>query len=228
MGAKTWMLVYSNGNPGEVLAAKPLLDREATAALAQKLFPAERLDPLEDGDLLYTNPPDGELRVGSFPGAAIVAAKEFAIDRPSELPPHFLDPSLGNTVHLHAMHSVVDWFAFAIWRDGVLQRSLSVSPDSGVIEDIGTRLPFELPYWDGRHPAIDPDDLEESEDPYPLPFHPLELGEAALLEFFGYQIEGVADVSLHEPDETALMSFKRKQWVASAAGKGDKPWWKLW
>lgn len=38
-------------------------------------------------------------------------------------------------MYLHAMHSVVDWFAFAVWGpDGKLRRALSVSPANGVIE----------------------------------------------------------------------------------------------
>jgi len=48
---------------------------------------------------------------------------------------------------------------------GVLQRALTLSPDSGVIEDIGFRLPFEEPSWAGEHPAADP---EEDESVYPF------------------------------------------------------------
>jgi hypothetical protein len=36
------------------------------------------------------------------------------------------------------MHSVVDWFAYAVWIDGQLRRSLSLSPDSGIMEIVGT------------------------------------------------------------------------------------------
>jgi hypothetical protein len=100
------------------------------------------------------------------------------------------------------MHSVVDWFAFAVWRCGRLERSLSLSPDSGVLEDIGAKLAFERPYWAGEHPAVEPD------EDYPFPFHPLDLGEAALAEFFGYQLEGFME-NLLEADEIALMRYKR-------------------
>jgi hypothetical protein len=108
------------------------------------------------------------------------------------------------------MHSAVDWLAFAVWKGGQLQRSLSLSPDSGILEDIGDKLPFELPYWAGQHPAIDPD-IDDSG--YPFVFHPLELGEAALLAFFGYQLEGMIDPSQLDPEDVALMRFKRvKRW----------------
>ena len=52
MGAKTWMLVYADGSAREALLARPTLDRDATARFAATLFPGEKLEPLEDGDLM--------------------------------------------------------------------------------------------------------------------------------------------------------------------------------
>lgn len=222
MGAKTWMLVYANARPGDILKQKPELDRAAARSLAQKLFPSEAHVELEDGNLCFTNPPDDELLVGCFQGVSIVAAKEFAIDRPSRLPQRFIDPSLGSTLYLHAMHSVVDWFAYAVWRNGRLERALSLSPDSGVAEDIGDKLPFEAPYWAGKHPAVDP---EDDPDDYPLPFHPLDLGEAALAEFFGYQLEGVVDPAQLDPENIPLLRLKRSK---AKAARASRPWWKPW
>jgi hypothetical protein len=214
MGAKTWMLVYSQGNPKEFLHADAQLDREATTALVKKLYASEKLVPLDDGDLCFTCPPDNEIVAGCFPGLAIVAAKEFGIDYPSKLASRFVDAFADGTLYLHAMHSVVDWFAFGVWRNGVLLRSLSLAPDSGILEDIGDRLPFEQAYWAGEHPALDP---EEGEADYPFPFHPLELGEAALAAFFGYQLEGIVDPEHIRPERISLMRFERK-----------KAGWKFW
>ena len=214
MGAKTWMLVHSDSPPKPLLRANPSLDREASTALARRLFPSEKLKPLPDGTLSFTNPPDDEVVIGSIAGVSIVAAREFAIDRPSELPTSFLTRMPTGTTYLHAMHSVVDWFAFAVWENGTLRRSLSLSPDSGIVEDIGVRLPFEEPYWAGEHPAVDP----EEEYEYPFPFHPLELGEATLAEFFGYQLEGFVNSSLLEPEHVPLLRFKRTK----------SPWRKRW
>src|SRR5262245_49697756 len=137
MGAKTWMIVYADGNAREALAVRPALDRDATAKLAAELFPKERLEPLSDGNLSFTCPPGSEVHMGCFPGVSVIAAKEFRIDHPSKLPARFLDIAGSRTVYLHAMHSAVDWFGFAVWRAGKLERSLSLSPDSGVLEDIG-------------------------------------------------------------------------------------------
>jgi hypothetical protein len=215
MGAKTWMLVLADSNAREALAAKPLLDRDATAKLAATLFPGEKHELIGDGDLSYTCPPAKELHIGCFPGVSIVAAKEFGIDYPSRLPQKFIAAGGNGVVTLHAMHSVVDWFAYAVWVNGKLVRSLSLSPDSGILEDIGQRLPFEAPYWSGKHPAVDSD---EEEDAYPFPFHPLELGEEALKACFGYQLEGFIDPALLEPESIPLLRYKRSR----------PAWWKFW
>jgi hypothetical protein len=175
MGAKTWMLVYANSGVEETLTRNHVLDRDASLQLARDLFPKEKLELIGDGSLLDTCPPNEELCVGCFPDVSIVAAKEFGIDYPSKLQVRFVSAARGRTMYLHAMHSVVDWLAFAKWVDGQLVRSLSVSPDSGILEDIGQQLSFEKPFWAGKHPATD-----DGEDSYPLPFHPLELGEVVL------------------------------------------------
>jgi len=47
--------------------------------------------------------------------------------------------------------------------------------------------------------------------PYPLPFHPLELGEEALRACFGYQLEGFVNPDLLDTDRFKLLRFKRKK-----------------
>ncbi|MBV8035012.1 hypothetical protein [Roseateles sp.] len=212
MGAKTWMLVYAAGCAREALAAAPVLDRQATQAWLARLFPGETLLAQDDGDLGYTHPPDDQIFAGCFgDGLAVVAAGEFGLDRPSMLDERFLLAAEGRRVHLHAMHSVADWFAFAVWDDRRLLRSLSLSPDSGFMENIGEPLDFERPFWNGERPADDPQTLAAGEKPYPLPFHPLDLGEAALQALFGYQLEGDIDASLLEPESIPLMHFRRRR-----------------
>jgi hypothetical protein len=207
VGAKTWMLVYAKANVGEALRHGPRVDRDATLRLATHLFPKDKLEPMGDGDLSFTCPPDDELHIGCFPGVSILAAKEFGIDYPSKLAAPFISYGGTRTIYLHAMHSVVDWCAFAQWVNGKLVRSLSLSPDSGIMEDIGQRLPFEEPYWSGQKPITD----EDFDGDYPFPFHPLELGEAALIEFFGYQLEGFVDPALLEPESIPLVKYRRRR-----------------
>jgi hypothetical protein len=205
MGAKTWMLVYADADARESLCAQPELDRAATIQLAKRLFANERLEELGDGALSCTSPPDDELHIGCFEGVSILAAKEFGLDYPSALSQIFLEAGRTGKTYLHAMHSVVDWFAFAIWSSGKLTRSLSLSPDSGILEDIGDHLPFEIPFWSGQYPAVD------NGENYPFPFHPLELGEATLHELFGYQIEGFAHAPRPpvEAETIPLVRYKR-------------------
>jgi len=219
MGAKTWMLVYADGKVPEILKSNPTLDRDASVAFAQELFPSAKLEVIGNGDLSFTCPSGGEIHIGCFPGLSIVAADDFAGDYPSKLAPGFLAAAKGRTVYLHAMHSVVDWFAYAIWEGGQLRRSLSLSPDSGILEDIGPRLAFEEPYWSGKHPVSFADDPEDEED-YPFPFHPLELGEAALLALFGYQLEGMIVPGSLEPEQIPLVKLKEIEPL--------RPWWKFW
>ena len=204
------MLVYAEENAKEALRLASAPDRAATLALAKKLFPTERFEDLGDGDLSYTCPPEDEIHIGCFQGVSVVAAKEFGIDFPSQLSEHFIRAGGPGETYLHAMHSVVDWFAFAHWSDGELRRALSLLPDSGILEDIGEKLAFETPYWSGAHPAVAPEDQDEGES-YPFQFHPLELGEAALAHFFGYQIEGFIDSSLLEPEKVALVRYRRSK-----------------
>jgi hypothetical protein len=206
MGAKTCMLVYADTSAREALKASPQLDREATARLAAALFPREQLVPLRDGGLCFTNPPDDEISIGCFAGVSVVAAKEFGLEYPSRLPARFLKAGRGKVVTLHAMHSVVDWFGYAQWVNGKLVRALSLSTDSGIVEDRGTRMPFEEPYWAGEHPQ----ELDPDEEPYPLAFHPLELAEAALAALFGYALEGPPRDTVVDPETVPLARYKRQ------------------
>ena len=183
------MLLYAEGAIRPVLQAAPAADRAATRALVGRLYPAHKIAPVEDGTLLeQANPPDYHIYAGCFPGLTVVCTGDAALDRPSQLRRRFLDEAAGRTVYLHAMHSVVDWFAYAIWAgDGTLRRALSLSPDSGIIENAGTPLDFEDPFWAGQRPV---DSTGFDERPYPLPFHPLELGEETLRALFGFNYEG--------------------------------------
>jgi hypothetical protein len=112
------------------------------------------------------------------------------------------------------MHSVVSWSAFAVWENGILKRSLSLSPDSGVLENLGQPRGFEQAYWAGQHPMVEPG---EDQGEHALLFDPLDLGEAALLDLFGYQLEGVIGADEVAPEGIALQRYRRV-----------RPWWKWW
>jgi hypothetical protein len=173
-------------------------DEAATTAMLERLYEGFFIDRVDEEETLFEGvyPPEGVTYAGCFPGVDIVCDQRFMIDYPSRLPEELVAASQGRWLVSHAMHSVVDWLAFSVWGDGQLLRSLSLSPDSGILEDFGELLYFEDPYWAGQRPLDDdPDD-----EPYPLPFHPLQLGEDALRGLFGFVLEGEprdGDVDTH-------------------------------
>lgn len=210
MGAKDWFVLYSD--PGvdvaSVLAGGAALDRDATDDLVRRLFPDHTVTPTEDRSLGGgLNPGDDEVLAAVWPGAAIVCTAEAAVDLPSQLDPRFLREGAGRVVRSHAMHSVVDWSAYGVWDpNGRLVRALSVNGDDQVIEEVGERPAFEAPFWAGEHRATEYDD-------YPLPFHPLELGEAALHSQFGFVLEGYSGMDLEglvDVDDVPLVRYRLK------------------
>ncbi|MET7505834.1 DUF6928 family protein [Streptomyces albidoflavus] len=191
MGAKTALLMYADGDIPVLLRHAGPPDPDRTSAMVRQSYPDAEIEPCQ-GSSLYSgvHPPPGRAYAGSWPGVDVLADQRLMIDTPSQLPQHLVAAGAGRRLVLHAMHSVVDWLAFAVWEDGHLLRSLSLSPDSGVIENTGTPLPFEQPYWAGDRPAGVIPWADEDEEPYPLPFHPLELGEDALRSLCGFIQEG--------------------------------------
>jgi hypothetical protein len=189
MGAKTALLAFADGDlRPALLSARPSARAEAEV-LVRKVFSGYDVALVGDSTLDVTYPPDDITCVTVLPGVELLCDSRLVLDRPSELPAHLLRAGAGRRIVMHGMHSVVDWLCFAVWENGELVRSLSLSPDGGIIENIGEPFDFERPYWDGEHP-FEPVPGWSDQDPYPLPFHPLELGEEALRAMFGFVIEG--------------------------------------
>ncbi len=176
--------------------------------MMRRLYPGWEIEEC-GGSTLWDGvyPPIGTVYAASWPGVEVIADQRVMINTPSQLPQHLVAASADRRLVLHAMHSVVDWLAFAVWEDGRLVRSLSLSPDSGVIENIGEPLPFELPYWAGDRPAdVVPWPGEEAE-PCALPFHPLDLGEDALRALCGFIQEGRPEPDDVDADAIELHGF---------------------
>lgn len=181
LGAKTGLLVYADGDAPALLEGAGAADHERTVTLMRRLYPGWDIgecagSTLDDG--VY--PMNGTAYAGSWPGVEIVCDRRATIDLPSGLPERLVRASSGRRLVLHVMHSVSDWLAFAVWEDGRLVRSLSVSPDAGIMENLGEPLSFERPYWDGERPSGVVPVAGGAGEPYPLPFHPLDFGEDAL------------------------------------------------
>lgn len=204
MGAKAWFAVYSNGDPKQVLANAPVLDAVATRTFLARMFPDQTVEDLGETTLLDLDPRKREIRAGVYGDLVILAHEGFAKDKPSEIPRAMLAAGAFQNTYVHATHSVVDWCAISMWKNGELGRSLSLAPDNGIIENIGVPLPFETPFWDGEFAMDDDDD----DDEYPLPFHPLDLSEAALATTVGFGFDGDPSTWVCDPAEIPILSFK--------------------
>jgi hypothetical protein len=208
VGAKTALLIYADGDVARALDDAVELNRAATEALVTRLFPGLSVDAIEDGNLDWNvYAPDDLLYAGVFPHlTVVVCATELGEIRPSHVRHGWLAEGAGRRVILHSMHSVSDFLGFAVWReDGTLERALCMSPRQGIVEDLGERLPFEEEYWAGRHPV---EDDEDDEEPYPLPFHPLDLGEEALSALCGFVREGIPPEGMPDVSQVPLAGFR--------------------
>jgi hypothetical protein len=154
VGAKTALLAFADGEIHPALLGAARSERSETEALVRQVHPGYIVEPVDDSTLsegIY--PPEDVTYATVLAGAELHCDRRFMLDRPSELPEHLRQAGAGRRIIMHGMHSVVDWLGFAVWEDGVLIRSLSLSPDGGIQESIGTPFDFELPYWAGEHPV---------------------------------------------------------------------------
>jgi hypothetical protein len=201
MGANSAMLVYVDSSALDVLRSYPILDKPATRALAERLFPDATIEEIGDELLVdAVNPPDDLAYIGCFPNLDLVCSWRLMPDRPSKVEQFLLAATDRRVVQLLAVHGDADWCTYGVWQDGELTRGLSVCPDPGVIEDIGEHLSFERPFWAGEHPAED--------EGYTLPFHPLELGEAALRTLFGIVLDGGENLDDVDPELIPVVGYR--------------------
>src|SRR5215831_8870621 len=150
MGAKTALLAFSEGDIRPALLGATRSDRTEAEELVRLVLPGYDVAPADERPLWEgVNPAEDITYATVLAGADLVCDWRLVLDRPSELADHLLEAAGGRRIIVHGMHSVVDWLCFAIWEDGRLIRSLSLSPDSGIQENIGEPLDFELPFWAG-------------------------------------------------------------------------------
>lgn len=219
MGAKTALLAFVDGDLPSALreagrvqvgGSTPMGSEGSGAgeaeAVVRRLSPRYEVTSIPGGTLFEDCcPPDDVAFATVMPGAVVLCARRLVAGTPSELSDHVLAEAAGRRILLHSMHSVVDALTFAVWEGGRLIRSLSVSPDTGIVEDIGEPYPFERPYWAGEHPVTS---VVPGQEPYPLPFHPLDLGEEALRTMFGFVIEGRPLPDDVDADTVPLYGFR--------------------
>lgn len=208
MGAKTALLAFAEGDVPPALLGAMRCDPTEAEELVRRIHPGYDIAPAGEGNLGDdVRPPDDITYATALAGVDLYCDRRLVFDRPSELPKRLLELGAGRRIVMHGMDSVVDWLCFAVWEDGRLIRSLSLSPRRGVEEDIGEPYGFERPYWAGSHP-VSPTPGWPNQRPYPLPFHPLDLGEQALRSLFGFVVEGRPGRDDVEPFDVHLHGFR--------------------
>src|SRR6476660_2031311 len=148
MGAKTALLAFVDGDIRLALTGAARAERSEAEEFVRQIHPGYLVVPDGDTTLGFgTHPPDDVTNVTLLAGAQLLCDGRLVFDQPTELPSHLLAMGAGRRIIMHGMHSVVDWLCFAVWEDGRLVRSLSLSPDDGIVENIGEPFDFEQPYW---------------------------------------------------------------------------------
>jgi hypothetical protein len=187
VSANSSLIVYSDSDPKDVLRAYPVLDKAATRALAEKLFPDADIE--EIGDELLADaldPPEQVAYLGCFTGLDLVCNWKIMPDRPSQLDPAVLHATSRRQAHLYALHADADWCSYGVWQDGELVRAYSAGPDPGVIEDVGERLSFER------------DEYATYDD----------LGDAACKALFGIDTTDEADIDDVDPGLIPVVGYR--------------------
>ncbi len=212
MGVRLAVLAYSNQD--RIDLSRRVDDRTACDDVVHGLFPRTPLVPSKAVTLLEVGIPDrGVIAGASFEQGVLIATRDAHLYNPSKLHPRYLKPTAYTTLQLFTQRSFNDMFAYARWSHGKLVRSISINPIGGVWESHGPPELFEVPFWAGTRPF----------DDYPLPFHPLDLSDAALsseLNLCGELAEGLPGMS--RIDEVVLTTYERAVGVTQNA-RTDQP-----
>ena len=193
MAMDSAIVMYADGNPADVLRAYPVLDKPATRALAERLFPGAALTEIGDQLLLDAlSPPEHVAYVGCFPGLDLVCSWSIMPDRPSLLDPAILAATERPNAYLHAVHADAGWCSFGQWRGGTLVRACSAGSADGLLEDLGDHLAFERDFWGD-------DGLTEA---------PFALGQAALHGLFGIALPPDGHIDDVDPELIPVVGYR--------------------
>lgn len=200
MGFNLALLAVTEGNVLDL--REPSHDADASGRILSHFSPRTNFHdlgtvPLDAG----AYPPRGDVNLGVFRGGHLIATRDAALFNPTKLAPKYLRVATGRTIVLLTQQSAHDMFAYARWVDGHLVRSISVNPVGKIWESLGEPEAFEIPFWKGKRPG--PAD-------YPLPFHPLDLSDAALRAVLRLHFEGPPEDGLLDPSTVSLRAYQRE------------------
>jgi hypothetical protein len=201
MGFDVSLIVYCDEVPLHLASPdQPSLD--GCRRLLSALYPRTRFG--EIGTVALDRgafPDEDHFNVAAFDNGALIATRRAMLFNPSKLESRYLKLARWRTVYLLAQRSFYDMFAYGHWEQGQLRRAISVNPVGKVWESIGSPEHFELPFWNGEY--------EPPEPGYPLPFHPLDMADAALRSVLGAYFESAPGLGLVDPSTVALVAFRK-------------------
>jgi hypothetical protein len=204
MGFKTALYAVGPGVPADDLRAHAEGGAQAAAAALARWFPDTAASPDGASTLAEGGYPGGEdtVYVATF-GPTTVFGGMAPMGQVERLGRAAAEAGLMTWQLM--IHSVVDLCQFEVHRaDGSVLRSFEAYSDKDLADSrddaVGDPLPFEAPYWAGEH-------REDDEGAYD-PFHPLELGEAAIAWMFATSGEGAPDDAVQAGLDPLLDAFE--------------------
>jgi hypothetical protein len=151
MGWKAACVLINEREPG-YLGTLPEHDPRAARDLIERLgLGSYRSLGLTTFDYGMYPDPAGHLVVGAYDGAAIVAGQDLIYGTVTGENAHVLHRLLemfpNAELLVIELHSVVNYFAYAYYRRGQLQRAFAGSADDGVLVETGELQPEEQDYF---------------------------------------------------------------------------------
>jgi hypothetical protein len=150
MGWKAACILINEREPG-YLGTLPEHDSQAARDLIERLgLGSYRSLELTDFDYgMFPNP--GRLVVGAYDGAAIVAGQDLiyrtVTGENARVLHRLLEIFPAANLLVIELHSVVNYFAYAYYCRGQLQRAFAGSADDGVLVETGELQPEEQDYF---------------------------------------------------------------------------------
>lgn len=199
MGFKTNLIALSADVPRLSITTGSEAGRAAAEAAVAEIFPGRTLTFRETSNIYdASHPGDDTVGVSTY-GDTIVLGGAWVLDTGRD---EVLAATGGRQVWEVAIHSVVDLCHIEV-RDAQgqivrrLDRYVDMTPEEVGPNTLGEPLPFEAPYWAGQHADVY-DETPGASDDDATPFHPLEMGEAAMGWIFGVYGEGAPTDEVQE------------------------------
>lgn len=222
MGWKAECIIVSERGPGHVVkqpAHNPERARELITKLDLGPFQTAQPDTFDRA----MNPASGVFSIGAYDGAFILCDDRLCgtVENPSK--PEIrkiLDAFPGASMLALELQSVTNYFGYALFENGTLQRAYGGDSDRSVQIDSGAIQPEEQPYFDksvvrdGKRFFVA--EIGGADEEFDASEFGEELAFAMAARFFGEKLDS-ASLDL---EQFQMESFQKL--------RTSKPWWQFW